>query len=165
MARLLRLMQADAVRAPARLLYPQARLQQHMRQTFASSLNLLFCTQQCATRAEHVPELVRALAWCSAMRDWDADLACGIINIPAEVWHAARLAPDERNGRVVSQNPAVAAWLARQKQHAEQDLRDLFFRLPQIKRQDPAAAKIIRLFARSVWRFAEKRYPKRFGGG
>jgi len=49
--------------------------------------------------------------------------------------------------------------------HAEQDLRDLFFRLPQIKRQDPAAAKIIRLFARSVWRFAEKRYPKRFGGG
>lgn len=164
-ARLLRLMQADAVRAPARLLYPQARLQRHMRQTFASSLNLLFCAQQCATRAEHVPELVRALAWCSAMRDWDADLACGIINIPAEVWHAARLAPDERNGRVASQNPAVAAWLARQKQHAEQDLRDLFFRLPQIKRQDPAAAKIIRLFARSVWRFAEKRYPKRFGGG
>jgi len=164
-ARLLRLMQADAVRAPARLLYPQARLQRHMRQTFASSLNLLFCAQQCATRAKHVPELVRALAWCSAMRDWDADLACGIINIPAEVWHAARLAPDERNGRVVSQNPAVAAWLAQQKQHAEQDLRDLFFRLPQIKRQDPAAAKIIRLFARSVWRFAEKRYPKRFGGG
>ena len=65
----------------------------------------------------------------------------------------------------LSQNPAVAAWLARQKQHAEQDLRDLFFRLPQIKRQDPAAAKIIRLFARSVRRFAEKRYPKRFGGG
>ena len=88
-ARLLRLMQADAVRAPARLLYPHAQLQQHMRQTFASSLNLLFCAQQCATRAEHVPELVRALAWCSAMRDWDADLACGIINIPAEVWHAA----------------------------------------------------------------------------
>ena len=41
----------------------------------------------------------------------------------------------------------------------------LFFRLPQIKRQDPAAAKIIRLFARSVRRFAEKRYHKRFGGG
>ena len=99
------------------------------------------------------------------MRDWDADLACGIINIPAEVWHAARLAPDERNGRVASQNPAVAAWLARQKQHAEQDLRDLFFRLPQIKRQDPSVAKIVRLFARSVRRFAEKRYHKRFGGG
>ena len=69
---------------------------------------------------------------------------------------------------------ATGAWSAKSrrcrvarpaKQHAEQDLRDLFFRLPQIKRQDPAAAKIIRLFARSVWRFAEKRYPKRFGGG
>ena len=163
-AQLLRLMQADAIRAATRQLYPQAQLQQHMNQTFISSLNLLFCARQCATRAEHIPELVRALAWCSTTRDWDDDLAVGIINIPAEIWHAAQLAPDARDGRVMSQNPAIAAWLAQQKQHAEQDLRELFFRLPQIKRQDPAAARIIRLFARSVWRFAEGRYVRRFEG-
>ena len=163
-AQLLRLMQADALRAATRQLYPQAQLQQHMNQTFISSLNLLFCAQQCTTRAEHIPELVRALAWCSTTRDWDDDLAVGIINIPAEIWHAAQLAPDARDGRVMSQNPAIAAWLAQQKQHAEQDLRELFFRLPQIKRQDPAAARIIRLFARSVRRFAEGRYVRRFEG-
>ena len=163
-AQLLRLMQADAIRAATRQLYPQAQLQQHMNQTFISSLNLLFCARQCATRAEHIPELVRALAWCSTTRDWDDDLAVGIINIPAEIWHAAQLAPDARDGRVMSQNPAIAAWLAQQKQHAEQDLRELFFRLPQIKRQDPAAARIIRLFARSVWRFAEGRYVRRVEG-
>ena len=162
-AQLLRLMQADAIRAATRQLYPQAQLQQHMNQTFISSLNLLFCAQQCATRAEHIPELVHALAWCSTTRDWDDDLAVGIINIPAEIWHAAQLAPDARDGRVMSQNPIIAAWLAQQKQHAEQDLRELFFRLPQIKRQDPAAARIIRLFARSVRRFAEGRYVRRFG--
>ena len=163
-AQLLRLMQADAIRAAARQLYPQAQLQQHMNQTFISSLNLLFCAQQCTTRAEHIPELVRALAWCSTTRDWDDDLAVGIINIPAEIWHAAQLAPDARDGRVMSQNPIIAAWLTQQKQHAEQDLRELFFRLPQIKRQDPAAARIIRLFARSVRRFAEGRYVRRFEG-
>ncbi len=163
-AQLLRLMQADAHRAQHRQLYPQAQLQQHMNQTFISSLNLLFIAQQCATRAAHVPELVRALAWCSTTRDWDDDLACGIINIPAEVWHAAQLAPDAADGRAISQNSTIAAWLAQQKQHAEQDLRELLFRLPHIQQQDPAAAKIVRLFARSVQRFAQKRYVKRFEG-
>ena len=164
-ARLLQLMQADAVRAQTRQLYPQAQLQRHLQQTFISSLNLLFCAQQSTTRAEHIPHLAHALAWCSITRDWDDDLAHGIINIPAEVWRAAALVADERDGRVISRNPVIAAWLAEQKQRAEQDLREVFFRLPQIKRQDPAAAQIIGLFARSVRGFARKRYPKRFGEG
>nr|WP_314228763.1 phosphatase PAP2 family protein [uncultured Kingella sp.] len=163
--RLLQLMQADAVRAQTRQLYPQAQLQRHLQQTFISSLNLLFHAQQSRTRAEHIPQLAHALAWCSITRDWDDDLAHGIINIPAEVWHAAALAADERDGRVISRNPVIAAWLAEQKQRAEQDLREVFFRLPQIKRQDPAAAQIIGLFARSVRGFARKRYPQRFGEG
>ncbi|SSY70273.1 phosphatase PAP2 family protein [Alysiella crassa] len=164
---LLNKMKQDAVRAQTYCVFKQTELHAQLHDTFRASLNMLFYAFHSRLRADDVPELVKILAWCSAMRDWDADLACGIINIPAEKWHQADLPePNDStiNGYIISQNPIIKAWLAQEKIAAEQEMAQLFCRLPEIRYQyGKAAYQIVKLFADSVAQFARKRYPKRFG--
>lgn len=167
---LLHCMRADCLRAQQRRVLPQQEWQAQMHDTFRLSLDLLFAAFGSRLRAAEVPELVQALAWCSAMRDWDEDMAAGIINLPAELWHKAGLPPPNpppmsaADGRQISSNPIVAAWLAAQKQQTMQVLDALSDRLPEIRRcHGKPAAALVRLFARSVARFAQTRYVRRFG--
>lgn len=164
---LLKKMKKDAVRAQTHCVFKQTELHAQLHDTFRASLNLLFYAFHSRLRADDVPELVKILAWCSAMRDWDADLACGIVNIPAETWHQADLPePNDStiNGYNISQNPIISAWLVQEKTAAEQEMAQLFCRLPEIRYQyGKAAYQIVKLFADSVAQFARKRYPKRFG--
>ncbi|MGF6148835.1 Uncharacterised protein [Kingella potus] len=90
-ASLLRVMRRDRFRAEAAELWPAEAVAAQHRATFSLSLDLLFAAAGASVRSRDVPELADALGWCSTMRDLPEDLAAGIINIPAEIWHEAGL--------------------------------------------------------------------------
>lgn len=158
--RLLQNMQFDAIRAAECQLLPENQLRRHMYETFELSLNMLFYAVSSKMRASDVPELVYALAWCSTIRDLHADLAVGIINIPAELWQRSHLPPPKYglDGAIICHNPIIATWLAEQKQQTEQQLSQLFFRLPKMAQcYDKEAIKLVNLFAKSVAKFAARK--------
>lgn len=162
---LLEKMKYDSIRANEYRLLSQTELNEQMYGTFNASLNMLFYAFQSHLRANDVPELVKILTWCSTMRDWDADLSVGIINIPAQQWQATGLPKPcyPLDGFAISKNPIIATWLANEKKLAEQQIAQLLFRLPEIQRQyGKAAYQIVKLFTHSVAQFAHKRYPQRF---
>ena len=75
-------MRRDRVRVLRAEVWDRSALDAHHRATFSLSVNLLLATTRCHARAEQVPSLVEALAWCSIFRDLDDDLRKGLINIP-----------------------------------------------------------------------------------
>ncbi len=153
---LLRLMYVDYQRAQSHQLLTQTALQQQLHQTFYHSLNILFRTLESPTRADQISELVHALSWCSVVRDWDDDLAAGIINIPAEQWQQTDFPPPSptqpANGYALAQHPAIRAWQQAQRIATQQQLAQLNQRL-QAQPLDPIGERIVRLFARSVAKF------------
>lgn len=75
----------DRRRVQERALWSEEQLQEHFRETFRHSLNLLLCLAGHNLRAEAIPEMVDLLSWCSVFRDLDDDLAHGLINVPSSV--------------------------------------------------------------------------------
>lgn len=75
-------MRRDRVRVLRAEVWDESALDAHHRATFSLSVNLLLATTRCNARAEQVPSLVEALAWCSIFRDLEDDLRKGLINIP-----------------------------------------------------------------------------------
>jgi len=78
-------MRRDRLRVLQGAVWSQEQLQEHFRETFRLSLNLMLCLAGHDLRAEEVPEMVDLLAWCSVFRDLEDDLAHGLNNVPAEV--------------------------------------------------------------------------------
>ncbi|MDO4694752.1 MAG: phosphatase PAP2 family protein [Eikenella sp.] len=158
-AELLGVMRDDRWRAEQAAVWPAAAIQAQHRRTFGLSLNLLLAALDSPLRAQAIPELVDALGWCSTMRDLREDLAAGIINIPDDIWR--QLPADPRQDSSALQHPALSQWLRQERQHALQ----LLDRLAQRQHQwahDPAGARMVRLFARSVRRFAGRRFQSRY---
>ena len=81
---LVRCMRIDRVRVLGREAWTSTQLDDHHRRTFTLSVNLMLTTAGCTTRAEQVPSLIDALAWCSVFRDLDEDRRKGLDNVPRE---------------------------------------------------------------------------------
>ena len=107
---LVRCMRRDRVRVREGEVWCECALEAHHRTTFTLSVDLLLATTGCTARAENVPALVDALAWCSVFRDLDDDLRKGLCNIPrgADVkeWtrasHARALITLEQSAREIA---------------------------------------------------------------
>lgn len=156
-AELLGVMRDDRLRAEQATIWPAAAIQAQHRRTFTLSLNLLLAALGSPLRAQEVPELVDALGWCSTVRDLREDLAAGIINLPADIWR--QLPANPRQDPSALQHPALSQWLRQERQHALHLLDRLEQRQPEWAR-DPAGTRIVRLFARSVRRFAGRRFQR-----
>jgi hypothetical protein len=78
-------MRIDRLRVLGREAWSAEQLDEHHRRTFTLSVNLMLHTAGCTARAEQVPSLIDALAWCSVFRDLDDDQRKGLDNIPRGV--------------------------------------------------------------------------------
>jgi hypothetical protein len=124
-------MKLDRRRVLGREIWSADELDAHHRTTFALSVNLMLATTGCTARAEQVPSLIDALAWCSVFRDLDDDLRQGLNNVPSDAgsdWVAqSRLRGVAANERAVNEIARL---------------------------DDPRARKTLSIFQRSIARFA-----------
>ncbi|MGZ5460905.1 MAG: hypothetical protein ACXWN1_30065, partial [Thermoanaerobaculia bacterium] len=131
---LVRCMRIDRVRVLGREAWTSTQLDEHHRRTFTLSVNLLLTTAGCTARAEQVPSLIEALAWCSVFRDLDDDQRKGLNNIPrgldAEQWARASYT---RARLSIERAAAEIAAL-----------------------QEPRARRILGIFQRSIAKFGER---------
>ena len=127
---LIRTLCFDRQRLDARMLLPQATLAEQHCRTFIHSINVSLMMVDSRLRAEDVPEMVGALAWCSPMRDLPDDLRRGLVNIPLEVIEQARREGVETLGYdALIATHAVRAWLRQEFQRGQENLRTVPRRL------------------------------------
>lgn len=129
---LVQCMRIDRVRVLENARWPQARLDAHHDATFRHSVNLMLITSDCRARAHQVPSLIRALGWCSVVRDLDDDLRKGLNNIPVD--RDPSLWPGEAHARASIDVVGAA-----------QEIAGL---------DDPRARRLLGIFQRSVARYA-----------
>ena len=125
-------MRRDRVRVLHRERWTAEQLDAHHRRTFALSVNLMLHTARSAARADEVPSLIDALAWCSVFRDLDDDLCKGLNNIPI--------------------GADVDAWTRESHRRALITLRRSAAEVAAV--QDPRARRILTIFQRSIEKFA-----------
>jgi membrane-associated phospholipid phosphatase len=138
--RLVRAMRRDRQRVLAGEILDRAALDAQHRATFEPSVDLLLLAADSPLRAADVPDLISALAWCSTVRDLDADLARGLINIPADVMARARTDPR-----------AVREWLSTERQAAIPLLDACDARIAGLRGQ--RGAKLLARFSGSMRRY------------
>jgi hypothetical protein len=136
---LVRTMRRDRLRVLRHERWFAAELDAHHRATFTLSVNLLLMTTRCTARADQVPALIDALAWCSTFRDLDEDLRKGLNNIPAE-------ATD------------IDHWAQAKQEAARETLRESATQVACLT--DPRARSILGIFQRSIERFAARPIPR-----
>ena len=132
---LVRCMRADRVRVLGRELWTAEELDAHHQRTFSLSVNLMLATSACTARAEQVPSLIDAFAWCSVFRDLDDDLTKGLINIPRGV-EFSQWAHDSHARACVSLERSAGEIAAL---------------------DDPRARKILGIFQTSITKFARRK--------
>jgi hypothetical protein len=135
---LVQTMRRDRVRVLGHERWSAAELDAHHRATFTLSVNLLLMTTRCTARAEQIPALIDALAWCSVFRDLDDDLRKGLNNIPADVTD-------------------VAGWSQARLNAARETLRESASQIAELS--DSRARWILKIFQRSVEKFASAEAP------
>ena len=152
---LLQAMHFDSQRRVQRLLLDEKTLHAHLHRTFYHSVDILLVVSGLQTRAREVPGLVKALAWCSVVRDFDDDVTTGIINVPQLVVEAARARTREVNDAAITmQTPEVAAWLKEERERALEHLEQARTNLAEVATREPEAAKLLGVFQRSVEKYA-----------
>jgi hypothetical protein len=144
---LLDLMREDAARRLERRISSQAVLGKHLRSTFFHSVNLLFHGCGLKTRANDVPTLVEALAWCSVVRDFDDDASKGLFNVPSEI------AGDEGTHDIAGQ-AAVKTWLESERARGPALLQACETERESLAPVDPQAAKLAGIFAKSMRKYS-----------
>jgi hypothetical protein len=82
---LVREMRRDRERVINNARWNAGEIDEHLRRTFHLSVELMLILTGSRGRANDVPALIDALAWCSTFRDLDEDLRKGLMNIPIEV--------------------------------------------------------------------------------
>jgi phytoene/squalene synthetase len=150
---LLQAMHFDSQRRVQRLLLDETTLHSHLHRTFYHSVDILLVVSGLHTRAREVPGLVKALAWCSVVRDFEDDVAAGIINVPQKVVEAVRL----REGgpaAITTHTPEVAAWLEEEHERAKEHLAQARANLVEVAAREPEAATLLAVFQRSVEKYA-----------
>lgn len=114
---LVRCMRVDRIRVLQRAHWTQAELDAHHEMTFRHSVNLMLIASRCSARAKDVPSLVRALGWCSVVRDLDDDRRKGLHNVPRDadvaLWaageHTRVLLDLERSAKEIAALPDLRA--------------------------------------------------------
>jgi hypothetical protein len=124
--------------------WTQDELDAHHRATFALSVNLLLTTTGCTARAEAVPSLIDAFAWCSVFRDLDDDLRKGLINIPCDAWEGGP--------------PARLAWADSAQLRAGIAIERAADEIAHL--DDARSQKILGIFQTSIARFRSRRLPR-----
>ena len=154
---LLQAMHFDSQRRLQKLLLDEQTLHAHLHRTFYHSVNILLVVSGYHTRAREVPGLVKALAWCSVVRDFEADVSAGIINVPQKVVEAARarMGPGSEN-TFSTRTPEVASWLKEEHEKAEDHLAQSRANLAEVASKEPEAAKLLGVFQRSVEKYASR---------
>jgi hypothetical protein len=130
----------DRQRVLAKEVLDRTALDAQHRATFEPSVDLMLLAADSPLRAADVPELITALAWCSTVRDLDADLARGLVNIPADVMARARNEPR-----------AVSEWLDAERKAAIPLLDACDSRIAGLRGQ--RGAKLLARFSRSMRRY------------
>lgn len=153
---LIKVMQRDHRRASLRETWSAADLQEHHRETFRLSIDLMLVARKSGLRAGNVPELIDALGWCSTMRDLREDLRAGIINIPRDVLQAARAEGESSlEFDALIQTAAIRHWIALEHGRANALLDAARTRLAQYKAQSGLSA--LKFFERSIRGFSRRR--------
>jgi membrane-associated phospholipid phosphatase len=150
---LVRAMRNDRRRVLAQEVSTRDELVAIHRATFSNSVNLMMRAANSPLRAADVPLFIDALGWCSTVRDLREDLGQGLINIPADVFHPARL---ERPGvplPVLLETRAVQDWLAQEKERARELLDGVDAQLLMLEHF--RGAPLLRRFAESMRQYTE----------
>lgn len=134
-------MRLDRQRVREQRLLTEVELDRHLERTFELSLDLMLLAADSPLRARQAPHLLKALGWCSVIRDYAEDQQLGLINVPREVWEGG----------------TTDAWFAKRHVQVADDLQKADRELESLKGQ--SGYRLLRLFLRSVERYA--RDPKR----
>lgn len=156
---LMAVMRRDRCRAADHAFWSAEDLRLHHRKTFTLSLNLLLAARGSDLRAADAAELVEAFGWCSAMRDLHEDIDAGLVNVPVEVFHAARMDP----GHPVDldrlmRTAAMRAWMTSERERAIAQLDAMRHRLDALKTRP--GVQVLRVFTRSIRSFALHRFAR-----
>ncbi len=149
---LVRAMRQDRERVLARRVSSREELVVIHRATFGNSVDLMMLAADSPLRRADVPLFIDALGWCSTVRDLEADLAQGLINIPVDI-HAAACA--ERPGArlpELAQTLAVREWLREECVQGVALLDRVDAQLEKLR--DVRGARVLRRFARSMRRYS-----------
>ena len=134
-------MKLDRVRVRDERLLDEAELDRHLEKTFELSLDLMLVAADSSLRARQAPHLLKALGWCSVIRDFEEDQSLGLVNVPKDVW----LSGESR------------AWFEQRHHDVQSDLAASQNEIDKLKGQPGAG--LLRIFHRSVERYA--RDPKK----
>ncbi len=140
----------DATRIATKTSLRRAELDDQLTRTFHHSLNILLIGARLRTRAAEVPDLVASLAWCSVARDLAEDLARGLVNVPRDVVAQVRAA----GGEVSARHPVVQRWLEEETIAARLRLAKSRIVLDALAVEEPDAGRLLRIFQRSIERYA-----------
>jgi membrane-associated phospholipid phosphatase len=157
---LIRRMRRDRVRVRESLVLPEDELRAHHRATFHLAVNLMLMLGGGELRARHAPDLIEAFGWCSTMRDLEDDLEQGLVNLPLAIVEAAR-----REGaraldyETLVASPAAGRWMRREYDRAVGHLDRFEEELPNLRGR--RGESVLRLFHRSIRRFADKEAKRR----
>ncbi|HEX6100072.1 MAG TPA: phosphatase PAP2 family protein [Thermoanaerobaculia bacterium] len=127
-------MRTDRLRVLGHETWTAEQLDAHHRRTFSLSVNLMLHTTGCTARAEEVPALIDALAWCSVFRDLEEDQRKGLDNIP--------------------RGADVAEWTRESHARALVSLAHSAAEIAALK--DERARKVLGIFQRSIAKFARR---------
>jgi len=141
---LVRTMQRDRMRVLGGEVWEDSDLDAHHQTTFRLSVNLMLRTAGCTARAEEVPALVEALAWCSVFRDLDDDLRKGLINVPRRAW---RTTPE-----------AYETWIHESRARASSAIARAAMEIERL--DDERSRRILRVFQSSIARFERRLRPR-----
>jgi phytoene/squalene synthetase len=155
---LLQAMHFDSQRRLQPLLLDEQTLHAHLHRTFYHSVDILLVVSGFQTRAREVPGLVKALAWCSVVRDFEDDVRAGIVNVPQNVVEAVRARVGEGGpvANITMQTPEVATWLKEEREKVKEHLAQSRANLAEVAAKEPEAAKLLGVFQRSVERYASR---------
>ena len=131
---LVREMRSDRVRVLDREIWSAHEIDDHLRRTFTLSIDLMLSVTRCRARANDVPSLIDALAWCSTFRDLDEDRRKGLDNVPRDV--------------------DIETWTRERHARAIADLTESKRQIDAL--DDPQSRKILMIFQRSIERFASR---------
>jgi membrane-associated phospholipid phosphatase len=149
---LIRAMRNDRQRVIARATSTREQLRGIHRATFAGSVDLMMLAAGSPLRHGQVPCFIDALGWCSAIRDLGEDLGHGLINLPGEVFEAARVEKPGVALPVLLETRAVTEWLEQERVRGRALLDSVDAEL--VKLGGIRGAKLLACFARSMRKFA-----------